>query len=513
MRANALVVCVALVSTGCASVSLTPHRSEGLRYMPRGASGPALVQPPQEENPRPWAASPPSIIGDALHRRLVRRASPRDESTGAASGGVAGGTAASSSEVRDAVLEAVDGVTDTTGSVESALSKLASLPPTRLGNRGLSGVNGAFTRYLDFGSNQLPWLRSALGSTTALVAVAEEVGDADLELGVLRMTGPRLQSAMFGSMLLAAWLDFLTLADIVLRECFAYSAEQLLMDLERVQGRIEPTMAAFASGDAEQVEGAATAMPELMAQLTREFGTIRNGVRRATEQNGKFMAAAQAMEMVTMVSALKMSLPRMPPAAPATLGVGLVMGAGGVVAGSQIVVSAEWVEMIRNLVKAGVISIPAVSAAVRIHGGQVMMAQAPGDLPEGLRDALGDSPEVRGMKVTGKAGAGMSETPKHHVMPDEHRAWFEERGFKGDMDIDNFCVRLERAHHEAIHGGGNWRLGRTWPGEWNRMIMEALREAEIEVGRMLTRNEVLNIVASRMKRYDISMKFIQGRRR
>jgi hypothetical protein len=189
------------------------------------------------------------------------------------------------------------------------------------------------------------------------------------------------------------------------------------------------------------------------------------------------------------------------------------MGSGGVVAGSQIVVSAEWVEMIRNLVKAGVISIPAVSAAVRIHGGQVMMAQAPGDLPEGLRDALGDSPEVRGMKVTGKAGAGMSETPKHHVMPDEHRAWFEERGFKGDMDIDNFCVRLERAHHEAIHGGGNWRLGRTWPGEWNRMIMEALREAEIEVGRMLTRNEVLNIVASRMKRYDISTKFIQGRRR
>jgi len=45
-------------------------------------------------------------------------------------------------------------------------------------------------------------------------------------------------------------------------------------------------------------------------------------------------------------------------------------------------------------------------------------------------------------------------------MPDEHRAWFEERGFKGDMNIDKFCVRLERAHHEAIHGGGNRKLGR-----------------------------------------------------
>ncbi|MFP2934563.1 DUF2380 domain-containing protein, partial [Pyxidicoccus sp. 3LG] len=197
----------------------------------------------------------------------------------------------------------------------------------------------------------------------------------------------------------------------------------------------------------------------------------------------------------------------------ATLGVGLVMGSGGVMAGSQLVVSAEWVEMMRRLVKAGVLSIPVVSAAVRIHGGQVMMAQAHQDLPEGLRDALGDSPEVRGMKVTDRAGAGMSARPKHHVMPQEHRAWFEQRGFKGDMDIDNFCVRLERAHHEAIHGGGNWRLGRTWPGEWNQLIMRDLLKAEARAGRMLTRNAILKIVAENMKRYDIPMKFTKGRRR
>jgi hypothetical protein len=180
-------------------------------------------------------------------------------------------------------------------------------------------------------------------------------------------------------------------------------------------------------------------------------------------------------------------------------------------AGSQLVVSAEWVEMIRRLVKAGVISIPAVSAAVRIHGGQMMMAQ--GELPQGVRDALGDSPEVRGMKVTDRAGAGMSENPKHHVMPKEERAWFEERGFKGDMDIDQFCVRLEQAHHEAIHGGGDWRLGRTWPSEWNRMIMRALRDAETEAGRILKTNEILKIVAENMKLYDIPMKFTKGRRR
>ena len=48
--------------------------------------------------------------------------------------------------------------------------------------------------------------------------------------------------------------------------------------------------------------------------------------------------------------------------------------------GPQAVVTAEWVEMMRRLVQAGVLSISAVSAAVRIHAGQVMMAQAHQDL-------------------------------------------------------------------------------------------------------------------------------------
>jgi hypothetical protein len=154
-----------------------------------------------------------------------------------------------------------------------------------------------------------------------------------------------------------------------------------------------------------------------------------------------------------------------------------------------------------------------VSAAVRIHAGQVLMAQAHGDLPQGVREALGDGPEVRGMHETGKAGAGMAERPRHHVLPDEHRAWFEKRGFTRAMSIDQFCVELEVAEHQGLHGGGNWRLGRLWPGEWNQMIMRALSKAEREAGRMLTRNEILKLVANRMKDYNIPMNFVPGRRR
>jgi hypothetical protein len=504
MRAEALLLSVVMLTTGCASLSGAPGREGSLSYLPRGAEEPALMQPPSERQRAP--ASPPlAIAGPEEPERLNRRRGSREVVTGVASGGVSSGQSATLT--RQAVLDAVDEVKDSTSSISNALPKLAAR------KAGIGGANGVFIRYVDHGSNQLPWLRGALGGATTLADAANEVADADMALALLRMSGPRLQAAMFGDMLLSAWLDFLNLADVVLQQCPAYSAERLFMDMDRVQRMMKPTLAALASQDPERVEVAAETMPGLMGQLTREFDSIREGARTAMERSGQAMAAAQFVEMLTLVSTLKLSLPRVPPAAPATVGVGLVMGSGGVMAGSRLVVSAEWVEMIRRLVKAGVISVPVVSAAVRIHAGQVMMAQANGDLPQGVRDALGDGPEVRGMRETGRAGAGMSDAPKHHVLPRERRAWFEQRGFTGDMDIDQFCVRLEQAHHEAIHGGGNWRLGRMWPGEWNRMIMDILAKAEAGTGRMLTRNMILKIVAKYMKDYGIPMNFTSGRGR
>jgi hypothetical protein len=162
------------------------------------------------------------------------------------------------------------------------------------------------------------------------------------------------------------------------------------------------------------------------------------------------------------------------------------------------------------------VAVPAGQAGavvVPVVAGTAWMAQRPGELPPGVLEALGEGPEVEALRETGRVGAGMGSRPRHHVLPREHRKWFEERGFTGEMDIDKFCVELEMADHQAIHGGGNWRLGRTWPDEWNRMIMEDLRRMEFRKGRMLTQDEILDIVKTEMTRYKIPMNFIPWRRR
>ncbi|WP_395836100.1 DUF2380 domain-containing protein [Cystobacter fuscus] len=398
---------------------------------------------------------------------------------------------------RGAVLD----VSGSTSRLSSEFSRLAASTP------GIAGrASGLFIRYVDHGVQQLRWLDAELAATTRLANAASEVKDPDMQLALLRLAGPRLEAAMLGSLLLAVWLDFLHLTDVALKQQF-YSVERLFVDLDRVQKMLEPAMVALSSGESGQVEAAAKDIPMLVGHLTREFAATREAMRMGAEKLQKILVLKESIEALTLLSALKFSLPSLPPSAPATLGLALMMGGDGVMMGTRLIVSAEWVEMMRQLVRAGVLSLPAVGAVVRIQAGQVMMAQSHDELPKGVRDALGDGPEVRGMRVTSRTGAGMNEPPRHHVLPKEFREWFEKRGFTGEMDIDQFCVEMEQAHHEAIHGGGDWRLGRQWPGEWNRMIMRALRNAETDAGRMLTRNEILDIVVATMKRDRIPVNF------
>jgi hypothetical protein len=92
-------------------------------------------------------------------------------------------------------------------------------------------------------------------------------------------------------------------------------------------------------------------------RLSGEFNATAERVRTGMRNTEKVMLLAQLLERVTMVSAMKFSLPASRPSAPATLGMGMVVGSNGVTMGTRMVVSAEWVEMMRRLVRAGVLSL------------------------------------------------------------------------------------------------------------------------------------------------------------
>jgi hypothetical protein len=496
------LLALALLSNACASLTPPPGQRMSLHYTPRETAGTAVAGGPSEESPLARASPSEPEQPERLHRRR----DSREALTAVGLGGVEGNAWLSALAAQVAFLGAVDEVSTSSRRVSGELSRL------KASYLGIAGAgNGIFVRYVDYGERQLRWIDAELAAATRLATAASVVEDPNMRLALLRLAGPRLEATMMGSLLLSVWFDFLNLADAALCR-HLHGVETLFMNMDRFQNMLEPTLTALSSLEPEQVEAAAQDMPALVGHLSSEFAALRESVREGAEVLQKVLVLKDAMEALTLLSALRFSLPRLlPRAGPATLGVGFMVGSNGVMMGTRIVVSAEWVEMMRQLVRAGVLSVPAVSAAVRIQAGQVLMAEAHGELPRGVREALGDGPEVRGMRVTGKAGAGMAEPPEHHVMPKEFREWFEKRGFTGEMDIDEFCVRLEQAHHEAIHGGGDWKLGRTWAGEWNRMIMDALHQAEAKAGRMLTRNEVLDIVAYRMRRYGVPMEFTRWR--
>lgn len=81
--------------------------------------------------------------------------------------------------------------------------------------------------------------------------------------------------------------------------------------------------------------------------------------------------------------------------------------------------------------------------------------------------------------------------PRHHGFPQEHRAFFEDRG----IEIDDYTFQIPSAEHEALHGGGDWRLGReAWDDELNRQIMKRIEITEGIEGRQLTPDELLDIL-------------------
>ncbi|WP_052518095.1 hypothetical protein [Archangium violaceum] len=376
-----LLLALTLLSNACASRTSPPGRGTHLRYTPHEAATPAWARDPSEESaPKPEGP-----------QRLHRRQDVREAVTAVGPGGTEETAWQSALAAHLAFRGALLDVSGSTRDLSGELSRL------RKSHWGIAGkAAGLFVPSLEYGQSQLRWLDAEFAAATRLAHAAADVEDPDMQLALLCLAGPRLEAALLGSLLLAAWVDFLNLLDVAFKQGYN-SVETLFVDMDRWRKMVEPAMTALASLESGQVEAAAENMPALMGYLSGEFNRTAERLHSGLRNVEKVMLLAQLMELVTMRSALKFSLPALRPSAPVTLGVGMVMGGNGVMMGTRIVVSAEWVERVNRLVRAGVLSLPAVSAAVRIQAGQMMMAH--GELPRGVREALGDGPEVRGMRV------------------------------------------------------------------------------------------------------------------
>ncbi len=144
-----------------------------------------------------------------------------------------------------------------------------------------------------------------------------------------------------------------------------------------------------------------------------------------------------------------------------------------------------------------------------------MSARTPRTGPGSAIDSLvGEGSEIsRGMSERTARGAGASRPPRHHVFPQEFRAWFERRGFTRSLglDIDTFTVEMSEGEHQAIHGGGNWRLGRTTGIEWNTRLWAELQRAEGLKGSLLNFSEIYTIAIRLMREYRIPADFVPFR--
>lgn len=403
---------------------------------------------------------------------------------------------------RDAVRTLVR---DATAGAQELAGILQQLAASRNGLRN----HPVTERFLEHAVDRLIWVIDAASAGLSYQELAASAGG-EAGTALLGMAATRAQAALVGLAILRPWCAFLQLHDRVAMLPLL-QLEHRYRVLDRAQRGVEAVLGQLARFDPDDIVTASAELPGRVAALAAAFDETLAESERAEAIQRRVMQIQLAAELVTFAAGLRgMFAMRGPPSAMA-LPMPAIAGAGGGAATmGQVVVSAEWIAAIRHLVEIGAISAAGAAEALRVRGFSSAMAQG-ADLPPSVKELLGEGPTTDAMKVTNATGAGAARPPRHHVLPQEERAFFEQRGFTGDLDIDNFTVELETAHHQAQHGGGNWVEGRKWAGEWNRFVMDTLVRREWQLGRPMTVAEILHRVGLLMKRRGIPVRFVPYR--
>jgi hypothetical protein len=390
----------------------------------------------------------------------------------------------------------------------AGVSELAAMLRSIAANPDAYSLRAQMGRFLEYAVDRLAWVTDAIGASVRYLNLAGASGQQGVAL--LTMAATRAQAAHVGLAILRPWSALLQLHDQVamLR---ILNIEYRHRVLAGAQGRVGGLFAQIASFDPDAVTTASANAPGRVTGLAAAFEETAAQAETAQKRQIQAMQLQAAMELATFVVSLRGMFAMRGPPSTMSVPMPVVAGAGGGAATmGRIVVSAEWIAAIKHLIEIGAITAAAAAEMLRVRGFTHAMAQA-SDLPPSVKDLLGEGPTTDAMHVTGANRAGADRPPRHHVMPQKERKFFEERGFTGDLDIDNFCVELSRPEHEALHGGGNWKLGQTWVEEWNRLVMARLREREQLLGRHLTVADIMAVVERVMRDRRVPVSFVPYR--
>lgn len=261
------------------------------------------------------------------------------------------------------------------------------------------------------------------------------------------------------------------LADVVLHQAPFYSVERLFVKLDTVSQQVSKPFTDLASLDSEKVQTAVVSLPTLLEKLVAEHSSIVAEVETAAKNHKKVMQAVAIVELITMLASLRIALPPRTPGPPlVSVGVVTASTGTGALVGSQLVISVEWVEMIRRLVAAGVIAAPVAAAGAQ--AGIMMMAAGSSGVP-GVPTAAnvvsgGTAPLIPGKSALGQYGidryGSYANRPNDKFAGHEllQNLWLEIKGFGrrlvGPASRDNPAIALTQAEHAEV-GRQQYKLG------------------------------------------------------
>jgi hypothetical protein len=320
--------------------------------------------------------------------------------------------------------------------------------------------------YTPAGQN-LDWIRKAATSASTRAQSAPR-DDVDAAFDAFGTAGTELVAATFALQLLGVWLAWLQLADVVLRQVPPYPVERLLVMVDKQAPSIKPPLAELASLDPARVDVAAVALPPLLDALIAAHGTVVDEVERAIKGNEQLQKFMAVYELVLALATLRFPAGGAGAAGAggALVSAGWVAGgiSGGAMVGARLVVTVEWLEMIRRLIAAGVIALPVAAAGVRAG---VMMMAAKGSKAginrvqsAGAIIRRGSGPLQPGRSPLGKYGidryGSYSNRPGDKLAGHEllENLWLEVKGFGKRLasaaSRDNPAVGLTHAEHAEV---------------------------------------------------------------